>query len=162
MVGGWGGVPEPSPLSTSYPHGCEWSEVSEVSEWSEWSKWSDLFLVKLRKYGDRSRVLSRPRYRPPTPVLASEKVKKKSEKVKSESEKVKVKSEKWSESESIFGPLIFFNFRYIKVGVWGNNSIGIKKFPTIFLWVLNFGEVGEILENFQKHPLGESFWKIFY
>ena len=25
-------------------------------------------------------------------------------------------------SESIFGPLIFFNFRYIKVGLWGNNN----------------------------------------
>ena len=44
------------------------------------------------------RVLSHPRYRPPTPVLMDE-----------------VKSEK-SESESIFGPLFFFNFRYIKVG----------------------------------------------
>jgi len=74
----------------------------------------------------------------------------------SESEvKVKVK---WS--ESIFGPLFFFNFRYIKVGVWGNNNIGIKKCRTTFLWVLNFGQVGEILENFQKHPLGESFWKM--
>ena len=69
--------------------------------------------------------------------------------------KVKVKSE--SESESIFGPLIFFNFRYIKVGVWGNNNIGIKKCTTIFLWVLNLGQVGEILEIFQNHPLGESF-----
>ena len=70
---------------------------------------------------------------------------------------MKVKSEKWS----IFGPLIFFNLRYIKGGVRGNNNIGIKKCTTNFLWVLNFGEVGEILENFQKHPLGESFWKIF-
>ena len=26
-----------------------------------------------------------------------------------------------------------------------------------FLWVLNFEQVGEILENFQNHPLGESF-----
>ena len=66
----------------------------------------------------------------------------------------KVKSEK---SESIFGPLNFFNLRYIKGEVRGNNNIGIKKCTTIFLWVLNFGEVGEILENFQKHPLGESF-----
>ena len=37
-------------------------------------------------------------------------------------------------SESIFGPLFLFNFRYIKVGVWGNNNIGIKKCTTIFLW----------------------------
>ena len=53
-------------------------------------------------------------------------------------------------SESIFGPLFFFNFSYIKVGVWGkvHNHIrmGVK-----------FGQVGEILENFQNHPLGESF-----
>ena len=47
-----------------------------------------------------------------------------------------------------FGPLNFFNLRYIKGGVRGNNNIGIKKCTTIFLWVLNFGEVGEILENF--------------
>ena len=44
--------------------------------------------------------------------------------------------------------------------VLDNNNIGIKKCTT-FLWVLNFGEVGEILENFQKHPLGEIFLKIF-
>ena len=37
-------------------------------------------------------------------------------------------------SESIFGPLIFFNLRYIKGGVRGNNNIGIKKCTTIFLW----------------------------
>ena len=72
--------------------------------------------------------------------------------------------QKWSpncffESEWVFGPLIFFNLRYIKGGVRGNNSIGIKKCTTIFLWVWNFGEVGEIFKNFQKHPLGESFWK---
>ena len=60
-------------------------------------------------------------------------------------------------SESLFGPLIFFNLRYIQGWVLGYNNIGIKKCTTIFLWVLNFGEVGEILENFQKHPLGESF-----
>ena len=62
-----------------------------------------------------------------------------------------------SESESIFGPLIFFNLRYIKGGVRGNNNIGIKKCTTNFLWVLNFGQVGEIFKNFQKHPLGEGF-----
>ena len=43
------------------------------------------------------------------------------------------------------------------MGVRGNNNIGIKKCTTIFLWVLNLGQVGEILENFQNHPLGESF-----
>ena len=85
-----------------------------------------------------------PRYRPPTPVLV-----KWSEKVK------------WKKSESIFGPLNLFNLRYIKEGVRGNNNIGIKKCRTIFLWVLNLGQVGKIFKNFQKHPLGEGFWKIF-
>ena len=67
----------------------------------------------------------------------------------------------WSESESILGHLNFFNFRYVEGEVLGYNNIGIKKCTTIFLWVLNLGQVGEILENFQNHPLGESFWKIF-
>jgi len=70
-------------------------------------------------------------------------------------------SEKWKwKSESIFSPLNLFIFGYVKGGVLGINNIGIKKCTTTFLWVLNFGEVGEILENFQKHPLGESFWKM--
>ena len=76
----------------------------------------------------------------------------------SESE-VKVK---WSEKKWwVFGPLNLFNLRYIKEGVRGNNNIGIKKCTTIFLWVLNLGQVGKIFKNFQKHPLGEGFWKIF-
>ena len=91
-----------------------------------------------------------PRRRPPPPEPKSER----SECLWSE------KSEKVKWSESIFGPLNLFNLRYIKGGVRGNNNIGIKKCTTIFLWVLNFGQVGEILENFQKHPLGESFWKM--
>ena len=65
-----------------------------------------------------------------------------------------MKSEK---SEVIFWSLIFFVFRYVEGGVLGNNNIGIKKCTTTFLWVLNFGQVGEILENFQNHPLGEIF-----
>ena len=73
----------------------------------------------------------------------------------------KSESEKKVKSEVIFGPLNFFNLRYIKGEVRGNNNIGIKKCTTIFLWVLNLGQVGEILENFQKHPLGEGFRKIF-
>ena len=81
-----------------------------------------------------------PRYRPPTPVL------------------VKVKSEK---SESIFGPLNFFVFRYVEGGVLGNNYISIKKCRTTFLWVLNFGEVGEIFKNFKNHTATVTFWKIF-
>ena len=74
---------------------------------------------------------------------------------------------KWSEVKKVkwkwwvFGPLNLFNLRYIKEGVRGNNNIGIKKCTTIFLWVLNLGQVGKIFKNFQKHPLGEGFWKIF-
>ena len=70
---------------------------------------------------------------------------------------------KWSEekkSESIFGPLNFFIFRYVKGKILDNNYISIKKCTTTFLWVLNFGQVGEIFKNFQKHPFGESFWKM--
>ena len=59
--------------------------------------------------------------------------------------------------KSIFGHLNFFILRYMKGEVRGNNNIGIKKCATNFLWVLNLRQVGEILENFQKHPLGESF-----
>ena len=44
------------------------------------------------------------------------------------------RDEQRDEHESIFGPLIFFNFRYIKVGVGSNNNIDIKKCTTIFLW----------------------------
>ena len=60
-------------------------------------------------------------------------------------------------SEVIFWSLIFFVFIYVEGGVLGNNNIGIKKCTTTFLWVLNLGQVGEILENFQNHPLGERF-----
>ena len=119
-----------------------------------------------------------PRYRPPTPVLVDSEVRGTTlQKLIVDSEvrgttpqklivkvKWKVKSEKvkkWKKwSESIFGPLNLFIFGYVKGEVLGNNNIGIKKCTTTFLWVLNFGEVGEILENFQKHPLGESFWKM--
>ena len=67
---------------------------------------------------------------------------------------------KWSEKWWVFGPLNLFIFGYVKGGVVGNNNIRGKKCTTTFLWVLNLGQVGEILENFQKHPLGESFWKM--
>ena len=76
-----------------------------------------------------------------------------------------VKWSEWSEwSEVSEGnpkiPLNFFIFKYVEGEVLGNNYISIKKCTTTFLWVLNFGQVGKILENFQKHPLGESFWKM--
>ena len=66
-------------------------------------------------------------------------------------------SESEVKEKSVFWSINFSILRYVEEGVRGNNNIGIKKCTTIFLWVLNFGEVGEILENFQKHPLGESF-----
>ena len=94
-------MPEPSPLSTSYPAGHGW--------WSEVKKkWSE------------------------------------------------VKWKKWR----VFGPLFFFNFRYIKGGVMGNNNIDIKKCTTNFLWFWYFGEVGKIFKNFQKHPLERVLEKI--
>ena len=72
-----------------------------------------------------------------------------------------VKKWKWKKvkSEWVFGPLNFFNLRYIKGGVRGNNNIGIKKCTTIFLWVLNFGQVGEIFKNFQNHTTTVTFFK---
>ena len=95
------------------------------------------FLIKVGTF----KTFFDPRYRPPTPVLMESEV-------------------KWSEkSEWVFGPLNLFIFGYVKGGVLGNNNIGIKKCTTTFLWVLNLGQVGEILENFQNHPRGESFWK---
>ena len=36
-------------------------------------------------------------------------------------------------------------------------NISIQKCRPPFLWVLHFGQVGEIFKNFQKHPRGESF-----
>ena len=99
---------------------------------------------------------SAPRRRPPPPEGPKPKVL-----VVSEVKWVKwvkwVSEWKWS----VFGPLNSFIFGYVKGGVLGNNNIGIKKCTTTFLWVLNLGQVGEILENFQNHPLGERFWKIF-
>ena len=67
-------------------------------------------------------------------------------------------SEKWK-SESIFGPLFFFNLRYIKGGVLGKNNIGVKKCRTIFLWVLNFGQVGGHQKFFQNHTATMIFQK---
>ena len=63
-------------------------------------------------------------------------------------------------SESIFGPLNLFNLRYIKEGVGGNNNIGIKKCTTIFLWVLNLGQVGGRRKIFQNHTATMIFSKM--
>ena len=69
---------------------------------------------------------------------------------------------KWKKkSDAFFGLQFFSILDILKRGVLNYNNIGIKKYTTIFLWVLNFEEVGEILQNFQKRPLGESFWKRF-
>ena len=62
-------------------------------------------------------------------------------------------------SEVIFWSLIFFVFRYVEGGVLGNNNIGIKKCTTTFLWVLNFGQVGEIFKIFQNHTTTVTFFK---
>ena len=51
-----------------------------------------------------------------------------------------------------FGPIHFH--RDIR-GVMGYNYISIKKCTTIFLWVWNFKEAGELPKNFQNHHLGE-------
>ena len=62
----------------------------------------------------------------------------------------------WSESEVIFWSSIFFVFRYIEGGVLGNNNICIKKCTTNFLWVLNFGQVWELPQQFSKsHYYGD-------
>ena len=84
--------------------------------------------------------LSRPRYRPPTPMVVSQ-------------SEVKWK---WS----IFGSLNFFVFGYVEGGVLGYNNIGIKKCRTTFLWVLNFGQVGELPQQFSKsNYYGDFFQK---
>ena len=67
---------------------------------------------------------------------------------------------KWSEKWSGLWSIIFVIFTNVKERVLCNNNIGNKKCTTTFLWVLNLGQVGEIFKNFQKHPLGESFWKM--
>ena len=62
-------------------------------------------------------------------------------------------------TEAIFGSLNFFVFGYVEDGVLGNNNISIKKCRTTFLWVLNFGQVGEIFKNFQNHTTTVTFFK---
>ena len=42
----------------------------------------------------------------------------------------------------------------------GNNNIGIKKCRTILLWVLYFGEVGELPQEFSKTRTRIVFQKI--
>ena len=66
---------------------------------------------------------------------------------------------KKSESESIFGPLICFNLRYIKGEVKGYNYIGIKKCTTTFFWVLNFGQVWELPQEFSNQTTTVTFFK---
>ena len=53
----------------------------------------------------------------------------------------------------------FFIFRYVEGGVLDNNYINIKKCTKTFLWVLNFGQVGEIFKNFQNHTTTVTFFK---
>ena len=73
---------------------------------------------------------------------------------------------KWSESEvkwrseSIFGPLNFFVFRYVEGGVLGNNYISIKKCRTTFLWEWSSTQVGGRQKNFQNLTTGMIFSKM--
>ena len=68
---------------------------------------------------------------------------------------------KWSEVSDPFLVLyFFFNLRYIKGGVRGNNNIGIKKCATNFLWVLNLRQVGGRRKFFQNHTTTVTFWKM--
>ena len=55
-------------------------------------------------------------------------------------------------SESIFGPLIFFQFKIYQRGVRGNNNIGIKKCTTIFLREWSSTQVGVLPQEFSKSP----------
>ena len=64
-----------------------------------------------------------------------------------------------NKSEAVFGPLNFFIFGYVKGGVMGNNNIGIKMCKTKFLWVLNFGQVGELSQQFSKSPYYGDFFQ---
>ena len=63
-------------------------------------------------------------------------------------------------SESIFGPLNFFIFGYVKGRVLSNSKIGMKNCTTTFLSVLNFGQVGSRQKNFQNHTAKMIFSKI--
>ena len=62
--------------------------------------------------------------------------------------------------KSIFGPLNLFIFGYVEGGVLGNNYISIKKCTTTFLWVLNFGQVGELPQRFPKSEYYGDFFKM--
>ena len=68
---------------------------------------------------------------------------------------VKVKWKKWC----FFWSLNLFIFGYVKGGVLGNNNIGIKKCTTTFLWVLNFGQVGELPQRFLKSAYYGDFFQ---
>ena len=112
-------------------------EIFKGISLENWS-WGKNFKRDFFYNWDRNRVLSDPRYRPPTPVLV-----------------------KWSEkSESIFGPLNLLIFGYVKGGVLGNNNIGGKKCSTTFLWVLNLGQVGGRWKFFQNLTTGMIFLKM--
>ena len=46
---------------------------------------------------------------------------------------------------------------FLEYSIKCKTSCGGVKFNQAFLWVLNFGEVGEILENFQNFMVALSF-----
>ena len=57
---------------------------------------------------------------------------------------------KSKESDSVFGPSIFFNLRYVKGGFWVTTTsvYGVKKYTSLSICVLYFGEVGELPKEF--------------
>ena len=69
----------------------------------------------------------------------------------------KVKSESESEWKLFFWSLNFFVLKYVKGGVLGYNNIGIKKCRTTLLLVLNFGQIGELPQEFLKSPSRRGF-----
>ena len=62
-------------------------------------------------------------------------------------------------SESIFGPLILFNLRYIKVGVRVNNNVGIKSAQQISYGCSILDKLGSCPNDFQNHNTTVTFFK---
>ena len=58
--------------------------------------------------------------------------------------------------------LIFFKYYICWRRVLGHNNIGVKQCRTSFLWLLKFGEVGELPQEFSKSErYGVFFQKSF-
>ena len=59
----------------------------------------------------------------------------------------------------VFGFFKFFVLGYVKGEVLGKNNIGVKKCRIIFQWVLNFGEVRELPQQFLKSQYYGGFFE---